>query len=89
MSAFATFGGPPFEVFEIELLFEPMRRRIEETGGVLGATLGLSSVYHELCVLSVFKRLTRIKLGHPLEYFSIDSEYGKTKITEFCDDICR
>jgi len=88
VSAFATFGGPPFEVFELELLFEPMRRRVEESGGVIVATLGLSSVYHELFVLGVFKQLTRIKFGRPLESFSIDSEYGKAKLTQFCDEIC-
>ena len=54
VSAFATFGGPPFEVFELELLFEPMRRRVERAGGMILATLGLSSVYHELFVLGVF-----------------------------------
>jgi hypothetical protein len=88
VSAFATFGGPPFEVFELELLFEPMRRRIAGAGGLMMATLGLSSVYHELFVLGVFKRLTRIKFGRPLESFSIDSEYGKAEIARFCDDIC-
>jgi hypothetical protein len=88
VSVFATFGGPPFEVFELELLFEPMRRRVEGSGGVIVATLGLSSVYHELFVLGVFKQLTRIKFGRPLESFSIDSEYGKAKITQFCDKIC-
>jgi hypothetical protein len=87
-SAFATFGGPPFEVFELELLFEPMRRRVERSGAVMVATLGLSSVYHELFVLGVFKRLTRIKFGCPLESFSIDSEYGKAKITQFCEKLC-
>jgi hypothetical protein len=88
VSAFATFGGPPFEVFELELLFEPMRRRVEESGGTIVTTLGLSSVYHELFVLGVFKRLTRMKFGRPLESFSIDSEYGKAKLTQFCDEIC-
>jgi hypothetical protein len=88
VSAFATFGGPPFEVFELELLFEPMRRRVEESGGTMVATLGLSSVYHEFFVLGVFRRLTRIKFGRPLESFAIDSEYGKVKIAQFCDKIC-
>jgi hypothetical protein len=88
VSAFATFGGPPFEVFELELLFEPMRRRVEESGGTIVATLGLSSVYHELFVLGVFKRLTPIKFGRPLESFAIDSEYGRAKIAQFCEKIC-
>jgi hypothetical protein len=89
VSAFATFAGPPFEVFELELLFEPMRRRIERSGGVIVATLGLSSAYHELFVLGVFKRLAPIRFGRPLESFSIDSEYGEAKIAQFCEKICR
>lgn len=88
VSAFTSFGGPPFEVFELELLFAPMRRRIERAGGTLVATLGLSSVYHELGVLGVFRRLTKMKFQRPLESFSIDSEYGERKIREFCDRIC-
>jgi hypothetical protein len=89
VSAFATFAGPPFKVFELELLFEPMRRRVEESGGTLVATLGLSSVYHELFVLGLFKRLTRVKFGRSLESLSIDSEHGKVKIAQFCEKVCR
>lgn len=89
VSAFATFAGPPFEVFELELLFRPLTHRIEASGGVVAATLGLSSGYHELGILRVFELLTRLRLARSLESFSIHSEYGKTKIREFCDEISR
>jgi len=85
VSAFSTFGGPPFEVFEIELLFKPMNDRIQALGGTLIATLGLSSNYHELSLLSIFKLASRIVLKRSLESFTIDSEYGKKRIKEFCD----
>jgi flavorubredoxin len=87
VSAFATFGGPPLEVFELELLFEPLRARIQERGGTLVATLGLSSNYHELFVLGIFKLVTRMVFRRPLESFTIDSDHGKGKVGEFCDTI--
>jgi len=87
VSAFATFGGPPLEVFELELLFEPLRARIRGRGAALVATLGLSSNYHELSVLGIFRWITRVKFGRPLESFTVDSDYGKQKIGAFCDTI--
>jgi len=86
VSAFSTFGGPPFEVFEIELIFKPMNDRIQALGGTLIATLGLSSNYHELGILGIFRVLTRIVFKRSLESFTVDSEYGKEKIKEFCDE---
>jgi flavorubredoxin len=87
VSAFSTFGGPPLEVFELELLFEPMRARVQERGGTLLATLGLSSNYHELSVLGIFKLIAQIRFRRPLEFFTIDSDYGREKVKEFCDTI--
>ncbi len=89
VSAFATFGGPPLEVFELELLFEPLRSRIQERGGALVATLGLSSNYHELSVLGIFRLVTRMRFGRPPESFTIDSDYGEEKLKGFCDRIGR
>ena len=83
VSAFSTFGGPPFEIFEIELIFRPMNDRIQALGGTLTATLGLSSNYHELGILGIFRLATRIVFKRPLESFTVDSEYGKEKIKEF------
>src|SRR4030042_1091140 len=35
VSAFSTFGGPPLEVFELELLFQPFSHRVQRSGGLL------------------------------------------------------
>jgi hypothetical protein len=70
-------------VFEIELIFKPMGDRIEALGGTLTATLGLSSLYHELGLLPIFRRVTPKIFKHGLETFTIESEYGKEKIKEF------
>ncbi len=86
VSAFSTFAGPPFEIFEIELIFKPMSDRIRALGGTLIATLGLSSNYHELGILPIFQRVTPKVFERALESFTIDSEYGKAKIKEFCDE---
>jgi hypothetical protein len=83
VSAFSTFAGPPFEVFEIELIFTPMSDRIRALGGTIIATLGLSSFYHELGILPIFRRVTPRVFQRALESFTIDSEYGKEKIKEF------
>ena len=86
VSAFSTFAGPPFEVFEIELIFKPMKDRIQALGGTLIATLGLSSNFHELGILPIFRRVTPKVFQRSLESFTIDSAYGKEKIKEFCDE---
>jgi hypothetical protein len=89
ISAFSTFCGPPLEVFELELLFKPMSDRIQQSGGTLITSLGLSSNYHELFILGFFKLVTRIIFRRPLTLFTVDSKYGKEKIKEFCDSIDR
>jgi hypothetical protein len=84
VGAFATFAGPPFEVFEIELLFVPMGHRLRQAGATLAATVGLSSDYHELFLFPVFKVLSRMVFGRPVGSFSLESDYGRQKIEEFC-----
>lgn len=83
---FLHFRRSPFEVFEIELIFKPMSDRIQALGGTLIATLGLSSNYHELGILPIFRRVTPNVFKRSLESFTIDSEYGREKISEFCDE---
>lgn len=87
VGAFATFAGPPFEVFELELLFVPMGHRLRRAGATLAATLGLSSDYHELFLLPVFKVLSRLVFGRPIGSFSLESDYGRKKTEEFCTAI--
>ncbi len=87
--AFGTFGGPPLEIFELEMLFTPISDRVQKLGGTVVATLGISSNYHELYVLPLMKLASRIVFRRPLKSFHIDSEYAKEKIKEFCDQIAQ
>jgi hypothetical protein len=89
VGVFATFGGPPLEVFELELINKPVSDRIQRLGGTVVATLGLSSAYHELHILPLMRLASRIVFGRPLESFTVDSEYGKAKIKKFCDRIAQ
>ncbi|MEA2103005.1 MAG: hypothetical protein U9P80_10650, partial [Thermodesulfobacteriota bacterium] len=48
---FATSGGPPLKVFEVELIFRPMRRLIERMGGKVVASLIISSAFHDAGIM--------------------------------------
>jgi len=87
VSAFATFGGPPLKVFELGFIFTPMNRQIQKAGGKLVSTLGVSSNYHELHLIWIFRLVSWIVLRRPLESFTVDSDYGKQKLKSFCDKI--
>ncbi len=89
VAVFGTFGGPPLEVFELEMLFKPISDRVEESGGRVVATLGLSSCYHELYVLPLMRLASKIKFKRPLESFHFESEYGKIRVNEFCNKIAQ
>lgn len=92
VAAFATFCGPPLEVFEMEMLFAPLRRRIEEKGGMLQATVALSSHFHEFFFFHemeyVFRLVSRLAFGRSLRSFTQESEWGQEKIRRFCDQLC-
>jgi len=87
VSAFSTFGGPPLKVFELGFIFTPMNRQIQRAGGKLVSSLGVSSNYHELHLIWIFRLFSRLVLRRPLKSFTIDSDYGKQKLTSFCDNI--
>ena len=87
VSAFATFGGPPLKNFELAFIFTPMNRQIQKAGGKLVSTLGVSSNYHELHLIWIFRLFSWIVLRRPLKSFTVDSDYGKQKLKSFCDKI--
>ncbi len=89
VAAFATFGGPPLPVFELEMAFRPISDRVESSGGKVVATLGLSSGYHELYVLPLMKLASRWRFKKPLQWFHYQSEYGRERIREFCEKMER
>ena len=87
VSAFATFGGPPLKMFELNFIFTPMTRQIQASGGKLVSTLGVSSNFHELHLIWIFRLVSWIFFRRSLKSFTADTEYGKQKLKAFCDKI--
>jgi hypothetical protein len=87
VGAFTTFCGPPMKVFEIELIFSPMKDRVQELGGEIAAELGISSNYHEYSMHWIFRRISFWKFGKSLESFTLDSDYGVEQLQKFCDGL--
>lgn len=81
----STFGGPPFRFFELELIEKSMNRIVEEAGASVIAHLGISSGYHELGLMPLFRFISRIRFCKPVKYFIIGSEYSDQQIESFCD----
>lgn len=87
VSAFATFGGPPLKMFELEFIFRPMNRQVQRAGGRMVSMLGLSSNFHELHLIWIFRLVSWLFFRRSLKSFTTDSDYGKEKIQVFCDEI--
>jgi hypothetical protein len=83
----ATFGGPPLPVFELGMIEQTMTRVVSEKSATIIAHLGLSSGYHELGVMPLFRIISRIRLCKPIEYFTIGSGYANNLTRQFCDTI--
>lgn len=83
----ATFGGPPLPVFELEIIEKSMTRILNRKSASIIAHLGLSSAYHELGIMPLFKVVCRIFLHKPLGHFMIGSDYAENLIRQFCDTI--
>ena len=87
VGAFATFCGPPLEVFELEMLFSPIRQRIEKKGSTLIATMAVSSHFHEFFFFGemeyVFRLISRVCFGRSLRSFTLDRPWGNRKYKIF------
>jgi len=86
---FTTFGGPPLNVFEIEMLDYPMTRLIERIGAEVVARSFVSSGYHEPGLMPVFGVISRLRYFKPMEYFTLGSDYANDSIKNFCDDLLK
>ena len=88
VGAFATFCGPPLEVFELEMLFSPIRQRIEKKGSTLIATMAVSSHFHEFFFFGemeyVFRLISRVCFGRSLRSFTLDRPWGQQEVQNFC-----
>lgn len=91
VACFATFCGPPLEVFEIGMLFEPLEARLRSLGAVPAGRLAISSDHHEYFFFGemrgLFRWLSRKVFGRPLADFTLDGEIGKSEIRRFCDEL--
>jgi hypothetical protein len=87
VGSFATFGGPPLKVFELELIEKPMARLLGRMGAEVVANLGVTSAYHEAGILPLFRLLSRLKFGRPIEDFKPGSEFANRGLQDFCDNL--
>lgn len=92
VAAFATFCGPPLKVFEMEMLFAPLRQRIAQQGGTLVSTLAISSHFHEFFFFNemeyVFRLLSRLCFRRPLRSYTLPSQWGQQEVQRFCQALC-
>lgn len=91
VGAFATFCGPPLKVFELEMLFSPLRDRIQARGAELIDTLAISSNHHPFFwfgeMEAIFRWVSKLALKRPLHEFTLDSTWGKSEVERFCASI--
>lgn len=88
VGAFATFCGPPLEIFELEMLFTPIEHRLRAHGAELAATLAVSSHFHEFVFFRemeyLFRLVSRLRFGRPLRTFTLASPWAGEEIERFC-----
>ncbi len=91
IGAFATFCGPPLQVFELEMLFQPLKHRIHAKGATLHDTLAISSNYHPFFWFGelefLFRWISKQAFKRPLSEFTLSSEWGQGEVKRFCDSI--
>ena len=92
VGAFATFCGPPLEVFEREMLFVPLQQRLALRGARVVATLAVSSQFHEFFWFGemqwLFRLISWLAFRRPLASFALDSVWGQQQLENFCAALC-
>ncbi len=88
VGAFATFGGPPFKVFELELISNAMKRSVASQGGEVISEAYISSNFHQvLGLIPIFGLFGHMILGKPIKDFVLGTEYANNEIEQFCDKL--
>jgi hypothetical protein len=91
VGCFATFCGPPLEIFEKEMLFSPLTDRITVKGATVTSTLAISSAYHPFFWSGelewLFGWISQKAFKRPLITFTLGSEWGRGEIKRFCDEV--
>lgn len=93
VAPFATFCGPPLEVFELEMLFVPLESRLCAQGATVVDRLAVSSDYHAYFFFGEMERLFRFVsrrvFERPLADFTLDGAVGQIELRRFCDALCK
>lgn len=92
VAPFATFCGPPLQVFELEMLFAPLADRLQARGAMVVDRLAISSDFHPYFFFgemrALFRFISRRVFGRPLADFTLDGEVGRAELQRFCDVVC-
>ncbi len=92
IAPFATFCGPPLQVFELEMLFDPLESRLRALGSTVVDRLAVSSNYHPYFFFGemerLFRYISRKAFQRPLADFTLDGEVGQAEVRRFCDAVC-
>ena len=92
VAPFATFCGPPLEVFELEMLFAPLADRLQARGATVVDRLAVSSNAHPYFFFGemegLFRFISRQAYKRPLVDFTLDGELGQAEVRRFCDAVC-
>ncbi|HEY1044683.1 MAG TPA: hypothetical protein VGE60_12550 [Telluria sp.] len=91
VASFATFCGPPLDVFEMQMLFTPIRHRVAARDARLASTLAVSSGFHEFFFFNemeyLFRAISRLVFRRSLSDFAIGSAWADAEIERFCDEL--
>jgi len=87
VGSFATFGGAPLKAFEIALIEKPMERLVKRLGAEIVAHVYVSSAYHEIGLMPLFRLVSLLRLGRSVNHFTLGTEYAKRGIENFCNDL--
>jgi hypothetical protein len=93
VAAFATFCGPPLEIFELNMLFGALHERIQKAGGHMVAQLAVSSHFHEFFFFRemeyVFRLVSRLRFAVSLRSFTLERPWAQQEIANFCAKLSR
>lgn len=88
VATFATFCGPPLEIFELAMLFEPLDAALRARGARAEARLAISSDDHPYFFFNemrtLFRWISRRAFSRPLADFTLDGELGRRALAAFC-----
>lgn len=91
VAPFATFCGPPLQVFEVEMLFDPLEASLARRGAVPTGRLFLSSDHHPYFwhdeMARFFRWLSQRVFARPLGDFTLDGVVGRAAVQAFCDSV--